>query len=149
MFFKLRPYVESQLSKKLKEYVYDIIGYMHEVYKQLPCGLPEYIFQEALMTTLQENNVTAYKEYHYHPIFHGKRMKSHLRMDMMVEREQGNIIIECKAIDHIGDKERQQLFSYMIGTTFPIGILVNLGSYPLAEIEKYYLDKEKLTIMPF
>ena len=37
----------------------------------------------------------------------------------------------------------------MIGTGFPIGILVNFSTYPKAQIEKYYLDKEDGTITPF
>ena len=149
MFFKLRPYVESDFTKQLKNYVYDIVGFMQEVYKQLPCGLPEYIYQEALATILEENHIDPHKEFIYHPTFHGKELKSYLRMDMMFERERGNIIIECKARESIGERERHQLFSYMIGTTFPIGILVNFGTYPQASIEKYYLDSNNNTITPF
>ena len=149
MFFKLRPYVESELTNKLKKHVYDIIGFMHEVYKELPCGLPEYIYQEALATVLKDNKIDPHKEFTYHPLFRGKELRSFLRMDMMVKREDGNIIIECKARESIGDRERQQLFSYMIGTSFPIGILVNFGTYPQATIEKYYLNKSNHTIMPF
>ena len=149
MFFKLRPYVESDFTNQLKKYVYDIVGLLQEVYKQLPCGMPEYIYQEALATILEENHIDPHKEFKYHPLFHGKKLKSFLKMDMMVERERGNIIIECKAREFIGERERQQLFSYMVGTTFPIGILVNFGSYPQATIEKYYLDNNNKTITPF
>lgn len=67
----------------------------------------------------------------------------------MLERSRGNIIIECKAIEEIGERERHQLFSYLIGTQFPIGILVNFASYPKAEIEKYYYDRKDGTITPF
>ena len=54
-----------------------------------------------------------------------------------------------KAIEEIGERERHQLFSYLIGTQFPIGILVNFASYPKAEIEKYYYDRKDGTITPF
>lgn len=149
MFFKIRPDIEYSLQNKLKEYVFDIVGYMFDVYNELPCGLPEYVYQEALANIFLENDINLKKEYIHHPIFRGKELKSHLRMDMVVEREKGNIIVECKAIEFISERERNQLFSYMIATLFPIGILVNFGAYPKIQIEKYYLDKNNNTIFPF
>jgi len=149
MFFKIRKNIEPSLKKELKDYVFDIVGHLYSVYNELPCSLPEYIYQEALAITFTENDINFNKEYKHHPFYHGKELNSHLRMDMMVEREKGNIIVECKSIESIGEKERHQLFSYMIGTMFPIGILANFGAYPKIEIEKYYLDKNNYTIIPF
>ena len=137
------------MKEQLKAYVYDIIGYLQSVYKQLPCGFPEYIYQEALDITLTKNHIPHTKEYRHCPEFDGKTLSSYLKMDFMLERERGNIIIECKAINNIGDIERHQLFSYMVGTQFPIGILVNFSAYPYAQIEKFYLDKQDGTITPF
>ncbi len=138
-----------QLKERLKEYVYDIIGYLFNVYKELPCGFPEYIYQEALDIVLSENGISHKKEYYFHPVFKGKTLSSFFKLDFLLERDNGNVIIECKAIDKIGEKERHQLFSYMTGTQFPIGILVNFSTYPRAEIEKYYYDKDDGTITPF
>lgn len=141
--------LSPQLKEQLKDYVYDLIGYMFNVYKELPCGFPEYIYQEAIAIILTEKEVPFIKEFKYHPVFKGKTFKSFFKMDFLVKRSKGNIIIECKAIDKIGEKERHQLFSYLCGTQFPIGILVNFSTYPKAEIEKYYFDKNDETITPF
>ena len=141
--------LSPQLSEQLKDYVYDLIGYIFFVYKELPCGFPEYIYQEALATIFSENEVPFKKEFKYHPFFKGKTLKSFFKMDFLVMRSKGNIIIECKAIEKIGERERHQLFSYLTGTQFPIGILVNFSTYPKAEIEKYYFDKNDGTITPF
>lgn len=141
--------LSPQLKELLKEYVYDVVGYLFKVYKEMPCGYPEYIYQEALDIILSENGVTHKKEFVFHPVFREKTLSSHFKMDFMLERNNGNIIIECKAIEKIGEKERHQLFSYMTGTQFPIGILVNFSTYPKAEIEKYYYDKNDGTITPF
>ena len=111
-----------------------------DVYKKLPCGFPEYIYQEALKKTFNRNGVPHTKEYIHHPLFDGEVMESYIRMDFVVERNRGNIIIECKATDNITDKERHQLYSYMVGTQFPIGILVNFATYDRAQIERYYLN---------
>ncbi len=148
MIFENKDLPET-LVKQLKQYVYDVIDHLFTVYKKLPCGFPEYIYQEALDITLTEKGVPHQKEFLFHPLFNGKPLDSYFRMDFVLERVRGNIIIECKAIDSIGDKERHQLFSYMIGTRFPIGILVNFSTYPKAQIEKYYFDKKDNTISPF
>ena len=148
MYFSQKK-LSPQFIEQLKKYVYDIVGHLIDVYKKLPCGLPEYIYQEALDITLSENGVPHKKEYKHNPEFNGKRLESYLKMDFIVERECGNIIIECKAIDKLGDKERHQIFSYMIGSQFPIGILVNFGTYPQAQIEKYYFDRQDGSITPF
>ena len=138
-----------QLREQLKQSVYEIIGHLFKVYKELPCGFPEYIYQEALGIIFSENHVSFKKEFVYHPIFKGKQLESYFKCDFITESYMGNVIIECKAIDKIGEKERQQLFSYMIGTQFPIGILVNFSTYPKAEIEKYYYDRQDCSITSF
>lgn len=148
MLFRQKE-LSPQLKERLKEYVYDVIGHLFKVYKELPCGFPEYIYQDALGIEFTENSVPFKKEYIFHPLFRGKPLMSYFKMDFMLERSRGNIIIECKAIDEIGEKERHQLFSYMSGSQFPIGILVNFSTYPKAEIEKYYYDKLDGTISPF
>ena len=138
-----------QLREQLKQSVYGILGHLFTVYKELPCGFPEYIYQEALEIILSENNIHHKKEFYFHPKFKGKVLDSYFKCDFIVESSMGNVIIECKAIENIGEKERHQLFSYLTGTQFPIGILVNFSSYPKAEVEKYYYDKTDETITSF
>lgn len=149
MILKQKEHLDPKLKEDLKQYVYDVLGYIMEVYKGLPCGLPEYIYQEAFAKKLQKNGIDPHKEYRHYPAFEGEQLESYLKMDFMIERERGNIIIETKAIENLGAHERQQLFSYMIGSEFPIGILVNFATYPKAQIEKYYFDKRDMTITAF
>lgn len=148
MIFKFKKQ-SPKLLEQLREYTKDIVGHLFDVYKKLPCGFPEYIYQEALDKTLTLNGVPHKKEYTHHPLFNGEELEAYFRMDFMVERSRGNIIIECKAIDNITDKERQQLYSYMIGTQFPIGILVNFATYDKAQVERYYFDRKDGTFTAF
>lgn len=138
---------------QLIEHTYRLIGCMHTVCNELPSGLPEYLYQEALGEVLDaEFPRLVHKEYEHHPNFRGHTMKSFIRMDYMVERpdaELGNVIIECKAIKDISDHERQQLFSYMIASGLRVGILVNFATYPKAQIERYYHDPEDMTISAY
>lgn len=139
----------SELHDELRNYVYDIVGYVMDVCRQLPCGLPEYIYQEAFAKTLQKHGIDPHKELRFHPQFDGQPLESFLKMDFMIERGQGNIIVEAKAIEQLTNKERSQLFGYMVGTGFPIGLLVNFATYPRPTIERYYFDIRDMTLTAF
>lgn len=67
----------------------------------------------------------------------------------MIERDGGNIIVEAKAIEFLTKKERAQLFGYMVGTGYPFGLLVNFATYPRPVIERYYFDKNDMTLTAF
>ena len=149
MLIKQKDNFDAKLKEQLKDYIYDIVGIIHEVHNELPQGMPEYLYQEALTIALEQAGIKAEKEYEHHPIFRGQTMKSFLKMDLMIPRKRGNVIIECKAIEKITPKEYQQLFSYMVGTGFPIGVLVNFHGYPKATIQKFYYDKSDNTITAF
>ena len=102
------------MKDSLKEYVYDVVGYLFKIYKELPCGYPEYIYQEVLGAVLSENGVVYKKEYVHHPVINGKTLSAFLKMDFMLERSRGNIIIECKALEGVAEIVLQP----SIGMTF-------------------------------
>ena len=133
--------VEEPRRQELIQSCYRIIGCMHEVHKQLGPGLPEYIYQEALTTELHANHFTIHKEQEFHPVYRGREMKAYLKMDLVVENATEKIIIECKALSGLTAKERYQTFGYLRATGWPIAILVNFGTNPKAQIERYYNDK--------
>lgn len=125
---------------------YGIVGAMIEVYKNLGAGMPEYIYQEALFTELQANGFTAHKELEYHPIYKGKPLNAYLKMDLVVETPIGNVIVECKALSALTEREHYQTFGYMRGTGWPVAILVNFGASPRAQIERFYNDNNTIAV---
>lgn len=149
MIINQKDILDPHLKTRLQQYVYDIIGAIQSVHNELPQGMPEYLYQEALAMALTQAGICNQKEYRHHPVFRGQAMESYLKMDLMIPREKGNVIIECKAIETLSAKEYQQLFSYLIGTGFPIGIIVNFHSYPKATIQKFYYDSSDNTITAF
>ena len=118
---------------ELVQATYGIIGAMIEVYKNLGAGMPEYIYQEA-------NGFTAHKELEYHPIYKGKPLNAYLKMDLVVETPIGNVIVECKALTQLTEREHYQTFGYLRATGWPVALLVNFGTSPKARIERYYND---------
>ena len=141
--------VLEPLRQQLIDYCYPYISCMIAVHKDLGRGMPEYLYQEALKICFEEQGYKTHREYQHHPIFHGRTMTSYLKMDLMVETDRGNIVVECKAIKNITDVEQYQLFGYLRGTGFPVGILVNFGTWPKAQIQRYYYNKDTGEIRPF
>ena len=145
-----REPLASDFRQQLIDLVYPIIGRMHYVHKELGPGLREYIYQEALMKVLsREISPDTMKEYICNPEFEGENLESFVKMDIVVPIEQCNVIIECKSIKQITDMEQFQTFGYLRSSGFPIAILVNFGTWPKAQIERYYYDTKKKIIHAF
>lgn len=138
--------VEEPKRQELVKATYDLIGCLHEVYKELGSGLPEYIYQEALAKMLKAKGLTFYKEMKYHPMFMGEPLEAYLKMDLVVESAAGNIIVECKALTQLTEKEHYQTFGYLRATKFPIAILVNFGTDRRAQIERFHYADNKLYV---
>ena len=138
--------VDEPKRQELKQACYGIIGCMQEVHNQLGAGLPEYIYQEALSSELIAAGYTIHKECEYHPLYKGKEMKSYLKMDLVVESNIGKLIIECKALSQLTEREHYQTFGYLRGTGWPVAILVNFGAYPKAQIERYYYNNNQIEV---
>ena len=128
---------------KLKEHVYDIVGAIYEVHKELGAGLNEYCYQEGLQLQLAEQNIQFSKELSFHPIYHGKEMQAIYRIDFLCK---GDIIVECKAVDELTNNHRAQLFNYMRILRHPCGIIVNFSPKNVI-IERYFFDVEQRDII--
>ena len=138
--------VEEPKKTELVMACYDLVGALHDVYKELGPGLPEYIYQEAVAKILQAKGIVFHKEMKFHPMFQGEPLEAYLKMDLVVESLIGNIIVECKALTQLTEKEHYQTFGYLRATKYPIAILVNFGTDRRAQIERYYYDKGKLFV---
>ena len=131
---------------ELIQTTYGIIGCMQQVHNLLGPGLPEYIYQEALTKELTLNSFTVHKEQQFHPTYRGEALDAFLKMDLVVETKLGNVIIECKALSQLTEREHYQTFGYLRATGWPIAILVNFGTSPKARIERYYNDNGTIMV---
>ena len=82
---------------KLKEHVYDVVGALYEVHKELGAGLNEYCYQEGLQIQLEVSGIQYSKELTFHPKYHNMGMKTHYRVDFLCK---GDIILECKSVEN-------------------------------------------------
>lgn len=138
--------VEESKRKELTSVCYELVGCLHEVYKELGPGLPEYIYQEAVAKMLKAKGLVFHKEMKYHPTFMGEPLEAYIKMDLVVESSVGNIIVECKALTQLTEKEHYQTFGYLRATKYPIAILVNFGTDRRAQIERFHYADNKLYV---
>ena len=138
--------VPEPLKSNLIQATYGIIGAMIEVYKNLGAGMPEYIYQEALLSELQANGFTTHKELEYHPSYKGNPLNAYLKMDLVVETPIGNVIVECKALTQLTEKEHYQTFGYLRGTGYPAALLVNFGTSPKVQLERFHNNNGQIEV---
>ena len=122
----------------LKKHMFDVVGAIYEVHKELGAGLNEFCYQEGLKMQLEEQEIPFNREMTFHPSYHGKPMEAIYRVDFLCK---GDIIVECKATDDLNNNMRSQLYNYMRLLKLPCGILVNFAS-KLVKIERYFFDSE-------
>jgi len=127
----------------LKNHMWDVIGAIHEVHRELGPGLNEYVYQEGLKLQFEENYIEYEKEVVFHPTYHGKEMEATYRLDFLCKKD---IIVELKAVDELGKEHKAQLFNYMRLYKPSVGIIVNF-SPKHAEIETYLYDKDNNEIL--
>ena len=126
-----------------KKHMYDVVGAIYEVHKELGAGLNEYCYQEGLQMQLEEQNTAFKREMDFHPTYHGKEMKALYRVDFLCKDD---IIVECKAVEELNNNMRAQLFNYMRLLKLPCGILVNFAS-KIVKVERYFFDKSTKEIV--
>ena len=71
----------------LKEHIYDVVGALLEVHKELGAGLNEYCYQEGLQMQLEESQIPYEKELTFHPSYHGKKMNACYRVDFLCKKK--------------------------------------------------------------
>lgn len=128
---------------KNKELLYNIVGILYDVHKELGAGLNEAVYQEGLKIELELQDIQFEKEVSFHPIYKGKEMESLYRLDFLIDDD---VIVELKAVSELTDDHRAQLFNYMHLRKPIAGILVNFATRS-CQIERYMYDMERNVVL--
>ena len=95
-----------------------------EVHETLGVGFRETIYQEALAVELRARGHHVDTECVV-PVKYKNSYVGNIRCDIIMDHD---IIIECKAIAKLSEKERNQLRQYLRTTDLKKGYLVNFGN---------------------
>lgn len=107
-----------------KDLAYKIVGCFYNVYNQLGPGYKESIYHKALIIELESNKINSVEEKQLPIVYKNKKVGVYIP-DFIIEDK---ILIELKAVDFMPKLYEEQLYTYLKGTKYRLGYLVNFGS---------------------
>jgi len=122
-----------------KKECYAIQGAIYNVYNNLGSGFLEAVYQECLELEFANLNIPYMAQYNIAISYNGKNINQKYKADIICYEK---IIIEIKAVKEISEIHIAQLINYLKATGIKLGLLVNFGSYPKAEIKRYILENK-------
>ena len=110
-----------------------IRGAIFEVYNNKSCGFLEAVYQECLEIELGMQKISFFAQPKLELEYKGRKLRTEYQPDLICF---GKIVIELKAVSALADEHRAQLHNYLKATNHRLGLLVNFGHHPKAEIER-------------
>jgi GxxExxY protein len=115
---------------------YAIIGAAMEVHRELGHGFLEAVYQEALAVELSGRNIPFQREVPLLVKYKNQPLACAYKADLVCF---GEILVELKAIEHLGNPEKAQVINYLNATGFTRALLFNFGS-PSLEYQRLVLN---------
>ena len=113
---------------------YAIRGAVFEVSKQLGTGFAEEVYQEALEMELAERGIPFEAQRELTLTNKGRTLRKTYRPDLICY---GKIVVELKSVRELAPEHEAQVINYLRATGFHLGLLVNFGSYPKADVRSF------------
>lgn len=105
-----------------------ITGCAFAAYNYWHSGVDELVYEAGLCCELEDVGLIVHRQEEFPIYYKGRPSKVNRRFDLVVtDAELGNIILELKALDTIGEQQRKQLWSYLRLTNIPFGMLINFS----------------------
>ena len=119
-----------------KDECYDIQGAIFEVYREMGCGFLEAVYQECLERELTTRGISFVAQPDLALKYKGEPLKQIYKPDFICF---GKIILELKAVKEIAPEHKAQVINYLKATGMRLGLLINFGHHPKAQIERIIL----------
>lgn len=114
--------------------VFQIQGAVFEVYRTMGSGFLEGVYQECLAAEFAERSIP-FNAMRATPLeYKGRPLRQTYVADFVCYER---IIIELKAVRAIAPEHRAQTINYLRATGLKLGLLVNFGTAPKVEIERF------------
>ncbi len=126
------PLLYRDLTYRIRETVF-------KVKKALGLGHKEVVYQRALEEAFASAGIIFNREKQI-PIFYQKKKVGVYQPDFVVDDK---IIIELKALPFLGTEPKKQLWNYLKGSPYKLGLLINFGHQQL-DIARIVYDKARL-----
>jgi GxxExxY protein len=116
-----------------RDEVYAIQGAVFEVYREMGCGFLEAVYHECLEREMTSRGIPFVAQQELHLTYKGTVLNQVYRPDFICY---GQVILELKAVKEIASEHRAQILDYLKATGLRLGLIVNFGHHPKAEIER-------------
>jgi GxxExxY protein len=116
-----------------EEESYKIRGACFEVYKEKGCGFVEAVYQECLEIEFELQKLLYVPQPRLELAYKGRKLKSEFQPDFICF---GKIVVELKAVSELTEEHRSQVHNYLKATGHKLGLLINFGHHPGAELER-------------
>ena len=113
--------------------VYQIQGAIFEVSRELGSGFLEAVYQECLALEFTSRQIPFVASPSLALAYKGQLLQQTYRPDLVCF---DRIIIELKVVRDLAPEHRAQVMNYLRATSLRLGLLVNFGSAPKAQIER-------------
>jgi len=97
------------------------------------CGFLEAVYQEYLCKEFRNKNIHYTSQQKLKLCYKGEELEKRYRPDFICYDK---IIIELKAVKEIALEHEAQIFNYLKVKGLQLGMLVNFGHYPKAQIKR-------------
>jgi len=115
---------------------YAIQGAVFEVYREMGSGFLEAVYQECLAIEFGRREVTFEAQKELLLDYKGETLQQTYRPDFLCF---GKVVVEIKAVKELAPEHRAQVLNYLKATGLRLGLLVNFGHHPKAQMERLVL----------
>lgn len=113
-----------------------IRGAVFEVYKEMGSGFLEAVYQECLEKELAQRGIPFVAQPELRLTYKSEILQQTYKPDFICYEE---IILELKAVKDIAPEHKAQILNYLKATNLKLGLLINFGSHPKAQVERFVL----------
>jgi GxxExxY protein len=118
---------------KFADESYRIRGAVFEVYREMGCGYLEAVYQECLEREFVRQGIPFAAQRELLLRYKGETLVQTYKPDFICY---DRVIVELKAVKELANEHRGQVHNYLKATGLELGLLVNFGHFPKAEIER-------------
>lgn len=108
------------------------------MYREKGCGLLEPVYQECMEIELRLEGIPFVPQKPLALEYKGRPLRSTYVPDLICYDK---IVVELKAVTELTDEHRAQVQNYLKATRLKLGLLVNFGHYPKAQVERIVAEK--------
>lgn len=134
--------IELEFTQAMRYMFSKIVGCAFASYNYFHSDMDELTYEAGLYCELEEAGFIVHRQEEFPVYYKGRPSPVKRRIDLVAtDKGLGDVLLELKAINYIGDDQRRQLWSYMKLQNFRFGMLINFSPKGVYS-ESWRLDEE-------